>query len=179
MWAREYLPGYTGHVPLKNDLFGKTAGTINKEINTSGGNETKMGFLTLKQTMMGQPNLPARAKINPDVFGNTSKYAKNWIAGPTHQIRRQQVPGYTGHVRGMVNRDAMPKSYAKVTAALFSRNHPIEVDNTAKGRFASTQRDEFKLSNNRRFGKSTPSKIQIFFQPAFENDQAGFKSRFR
>ena len=38
-WAREYLPGYTGHVPLKNDLFGKTAGTINKEICESGGIE--------------------------------------------------------------------------------------------------------------------------------------------
>jgi len=75
MWAREYLPGYTGHVPLKNDLFGKTAGTINKEINVSGGNETNMGRITLKQTMMGQTCLPARAKINKDVFGNTSKFA--------------------------------------------------------------------------------------------------------
>jgi len=53
MWAREYLPGYTGHVPLKNDLFGKTAGIINKEINSSGGNEANMGRITLKQTMMG------------------------------------------------------------------------------------------------------------------------------
>ena len=75
MWAREYLPGYTGHVPLKNDLFGKTAGSINREINVSGGNEVNMGRLTLKQTMMGQTNLPAQAKINKDVFGNTSKNA--------------------------------------------------------------------------------------------------------
>jgi hypothetical protein len=53
MWAREYLPGYTGHVPLKNDLFGKTAGTINAEINQSGGNEDNMGRIALKQSMMG------------------------------------------------------------------------------------------------------------------------------
>ena len=33
LWAREYLPGYTGFVPVKNELFGKTAGTINREIN--------------------------------------------------------------------------------------------------------------------------------------------------
>ena len=57
MWAREYLPGYTGHVPLKNDLFGKTAGTINREINESGGNETNMGRIALKQSMMGQVDL--------------------------------------------------------------------------------------------------------------------------
>ena len=53
----------------------------------------------------------------------------------------------------MVNRDSMPKSYAKVTATLFSKKHPILVDNTAKGRLRSTQRNEYKLSNNRRFGK--------------------------
>ena len=47
----------------------------------------------------------------------------------------------------------MPKSYAKVTAALFSKEHPIKVDDTPKGRFSSTQRDEFRMSNNRRFGK--------------------------
>ena len=153
MWGREYLPGYTGHVPLKNDLFGKTAGCINREICVAGGNEENMGRIALKQSMMGQVDLPNNAKINKDVFGNHSKYATNWISGPTHQVRRQQVPGYTGHVRGMVNRDSMSKSYARVTAALFAKKHPIEVDNTPKGRFTSTQRDEFKHSNNRRFGK--------------------------
>jgi hypothetical protein len=53
----------------------------------------------------------------------------------------------------MVNRDSMPKSYARVTAALFSKKHPIVVDNTPKSIFTSTQRDEFRTSNNRRFGK--------------------------
>lgn len=51
----------------------------------------------------------------------------------------------------MVNRDSMSKSYARVTATLFSKKHPIDVDNSAKGRFSSTQRDEFRISNNRRF----------------------------
>lgn len=98
-------------------------------------------------------NLPTCAKMNKDVFGNSSKHSQNWIAGPTHNIRKQQVPGYTGHIRGMVNRDAMPKSYAKVTATLAAKRHPIAVDNSVKGRFSSTQRDEYRLSNNRRFGK--------------------------
>lgn len=87
-WAREYLPGYTGHVPLKNDLFGKTAGTINKEICEAGGNETNMGRIALKQSMYGQTDLPACAKMNKDVFGNMSKYSKNWVSGPTHMVRR-------------------------------------------------------------------------------------------
>ena len=114
-----------------------------------------MGRIALKQSMMGIVDLPSCAKMNKDVCGNNSKWAKNWIAGPTHHVRRQQVPGYTGHVRGMVNKDSMSKSYARVTATLFAKRHPIEVDSTPKGRFSSTQRDEFRNSNNRRFGKST------------------------
>lgn len=100
---------------------------------------------------MGFVDLPACAKMNKDVYGNGSKFAKNWISGPTHNMRRQQVPGYTGHVRGMVNKDSMSKSYARVTATLFAKQHPIVVDKTPKGRFSSTQRDEFRNSNNRRF----------------------------
>lgn len=54
----------------------------------------------------------------------------------------------------MVNRGSMSKSYARVTAALLSMKHPIVVDNTPKGRFTSTQRNEFKTSNNRRFAEN-------------------------
>ena len=153
-WAREYLPGYTGHVPLKNDLFGKTAGTINKEICHTGGIQDNMTRLALKESIQGTNNMSCSAKMNKDVFGNWSRYSKNWISGPTDQIRRQHVPGYTGHVRGMVNKGSYSQSYARVTANLFSRQHPIGTDTDPKSRFTSTQRNEFKLSNNRRFGKS-------------------------
>lgn len=91
------------------------------------------------------------AKMNKDVFGNWSKYSKNWISGPTDQIRRQHVPGYTGHVRGMVNKGSFSQSYARVTANLFAKKHPIGAETDVKARFTSTQRTEFKLSNNRRF----------------------------
>ena len=36
-WQREFLPGYTGFVPTKNTLFGKTSGAINREISLTGG----------------------------------------------------------------------------------------------------------------------------------------------
>lgn len=29
-YNKNYLPGYTGHVPIKNEIFGCTAGDINK-----------------------------------------------------------------------------------------------------------------------------------------------------
>ena len=67
------MPGYTGYVPVKSEIFGKTAGTINREVNESGGNEANMGRIALKQSMMGQQIQPSQAKINKDVFGNHSK----------------------------------------------------------------------------------------------------------
>lgn len=35
-YRKEYLPGYTGHVPKKNDIFGCTAGDINRIITKTG-----------------------------------------------------------------------------------------------------------------------------------------------
>ena len=35
-YNKEYLPGYTGHVPKKNEVFGCTAGDINRLINKTG-----------------------------------------------------------------------------------------------------------------------------------------------
>jgi len=32
VYKKEYLPGYTGHVPKKNEIYGLTAGDINKLI---------------------------------------------------------------------------------------------------------------------------------------------------
>ena len=103
--------------------------------------------------MAGKHDLPTSSKMNKDVFGNWSKYSKNWVCGPTHNVRQQHCPGYTGHVRGMVSADSLSKSYARVTAHLFSRNHPVGTDTDTKNRFTSTQRNEYRLSNNRRFGK--------------------------
>ena len=48
-----------------------------------------MGRIALKQSMMGIVDLPTCAKMNKDVYGNLSKFSKNWISGPTHQMRRQ------------------------------------------------------------------------------------------
>jgi hypothetical protein len=35
-YKKEYLPGYTGHVPKKNDIFGTTCGDINRIITGQG-----------------------------------------------------------------------------------------------------------------------------------------------
>lgn len=64
-----------------------TAGDINKKIiegaNSSGlnypvGSTHALRFYNINST-------PAN-KINKDIFGNWSRYAKNWIAGPNHEV---------------------------------------------------------------------------------------------
>ena len=104
-WAREYLPGYTGHVPLKNDLFGKTAGHINRQIVDARGLEANLARMQFEESQSSNIVLPSFQKKQKTVFGNRSRFSKHWIAGPTHEIKRQHIPGYTGHMRGMVNRD--------------------------------------------------------------------------
>jgi len=40
-YNKNYLPGYTGHVPKKNEIFGCTAGDINKIITKTGEKPSK------------------------------------------------------------------------------------------------------------------------------------------
>jgi len=115
---KEYLPGYTGHVPSKNNLFGLTAGSINQAIIETDGNAWDLAGLTTSGALTSAiySNKAPANKVNKEVFGNWSKYAKNWISGPTHEVAVQRVPGYTGHVKGLIAENLFAKSYAKTTA---------------------------------------------------------------
>jgi hypothetical protein len=148
---REYLPGYTGFVPTKNNLFGKTAGSINREICLTGGNHLELDNLEINR--LQKQELPTSKDINKDVYGNKSKNSVNWICGPTHEIRQQHVPGYTGQCRGFVNKDFMSKSYSKVTAELFAKQHPMGDQTDPASRFQATQRAAYQPGNFRRWGK--------------------------
>lgn len=86
-WNREYLPGYTGFVPTKNNLFGKTSGSINREISLTGGNPDELDLLELTRHKEQNSDLPASKSINVDVYGNHSKNSVNWVSGPTHMVR--------------------------------------------------------------------------------------------
>ena len=86
-WSREYLPGYTGFVPTKNGLFGKTTGSINREICMTGGNPEELDRLEMSRHKEQNSDLPTSKHINPDVYGNHSKRSVNWVCGPTHEIR--------------------------------------------------------------------------------------------
>lgn len=154
VFNKEYLPGYTGHVPTKNEMFGMTAGEINKQIVYNGGH---IGFpipsgSTFAHRFYKQANTPSN-KTNKDIFGNWSKYATNWVGGPTHEVCKQHVPGYTGHVPGVLSENIYSKSYAKCTASAIGNRHPRGHDVPPKVRYTSQNRAEYNPKNFRRFGK--------------------------
>ena len=54
-WARQYTPGYTGFVPAKVELFGKTAGQMNREICEAKGLFENLNNLTLTHSITVEP----------------------------------------------------------------------------------------------------------------------------
>ncbi len=94
-----------------------------------------------------------------NIFGNCSKYATNWIAGPTHEMCQQQIPGYEGHIPGLVSENLYAKSYAKCTQIAIGQRMPRGHDVIPKVRFNSTQRSEFTERNHRRISKNCPTNI--------------------
>jgi len=155
-YQKEYLPGYTGHVPSKNERFGATAGQIKREILMDSGKHPIL-LESLKERdetgrLYASSFVPSIDK-NKIIFGNRSRYAKNWINGPNHNIRNQQVPGYTGHIKGLVSENLFASSYANCTASAIGKKHPIGYDLTPKDRFASQYGAQYRSKNFRRFGK--------------------------
>jgi len=48
--------------------------------------------------------------------GNLSRYSRTWINGPLHNVRPQQIPGYTGYISGVKSENAFGQTYTKDTA---------------------------------------------------------------
>ena len=96
---------------------------------------------------------------NKIVYGNSSRNALNWQCGPNHMIRAQQVPGYTGHIKGLVAENLFSKSFGNSTAQAYVKRHPVGHELAPKQRFQSQNTKIYKAKNFRRF-----SKLKPFFQ---------------
>ena len=157
-FKKVFTPGYTGHVPHKKNLFGVTTGNANKILVTKNGTkkfEAEGARHAGACSNIGKRNKSAGAALRTNhlKYGNWSKHAVNWISGPNHEIRYQQVPGYTGHVPGIKSENLHAKSYARTTATANSnkRFNPNYGSVTSKDRFTSSQKKEFSQNNFRRF----------------------------
>ena len=63
------------------------------------------------------------------------------------------MPGYTGHVPGVISENIFSKSYAKCTATAIGGRNPKGYDVTPKVRYQSMTTKEFNPKNFRRFSK--------------------------
>ena len=76
---------------------------------------------------MGHPNSRSSSILDINqqdqqhkMLGNKSKDAKSWINGPTHEIRNQCLPGYTGFIPGVKAENVFSTTYAINTAKSFA-----------------------------------------------------------
>ncbi len=153
-YTKEYLPGYTGHVPSKNERFGSTAGQIKREILADRGNHPIIIPREKDENgrLYSDKFVPGVDK-NKEIYGNNSKFARNWQCGPNHMIRNQQVPGYTGHIKGLVSENLYSQSYGNSTAKAIGKKHPIGHEVEPRVRFTSQNTQIYKAKNFRRFSK--------------------------
>jgi hypothetical protein len=71
------------------------------------------------------------------------------------------VPGYTGHVPGVVSENIFSKSYAKCTQSAIGNRHPKGHDVVPKIRYQSMTAQEFNSKNFRRFSMLFPAVLSL------------------
>ena len=130
-YNKHYLPGYTGFVPRKNDVYGCTAGDINRIITKTGYKPSNFDV----ETTQGKPqyatrdlysNAPAQDETNKQLqYSNNSLKGENWLGGPTQNIKAQQIPGYAGYIPKIKSENLYGKSFAKETGIVINGEHIV------------------------------------------------------
>lgn len=132
-YRKEYLPGYTGHVPKKMEVYGCTAGDTNRIIIQNSRKSSlcqdprEAPYMTngrsiahAKRTLYS--NQPSKDEHGQEIqFGNVSRRGTNWIGGPTQNLKEQFIPGYQGFVPSLKAENLFGKSFARGTAAAINK----------------------------------------------------------
>ena len=140
------IPGYSGHIPFKQDLIGLTTGESNRK-----AGEDYVGFFSGSLASNGSAILKSNEGSmrstcidgsnegfeRSRMVGNNSKNSNTWLNGPTHNIRNQCVPGYTGFISGVKSENLFSKSYAENTAKSFKTKITRGADLSPDKRFVS------------------------------------------
>jgi hypothetical protein len=76
-------------VPTKVELYGKTAGQINREICEANGQFAALNTInSLDSSRINQAlnKSPASIKAPKIMYGNNSRESTTWVGGPTYEI---------------------------------------------------------------------------------------------
>ena len=82
-----------------------------------------------------------------------SKTSCTWMNGPTHEIRNQCIPGYTGFISGVNSENLYGKSYSHNTAKSFKGKIPRGFDHQSNRRFLSQNMGAYREKNFRRIAE--------------------------
>ena len=110
------------------------------------------------------------------MIGNKSKDATTWLQGPTHEIRNQCLPGYTGFIPGIKAENAFAVTYANNTANSFSNSIPRGSIGSPDERFKTVTGDKFSPQRNRRISENAefqPRRDYIEYAIAVNNQMKG------
>jgi Protein of unknown function (DUF2475) len=147
-FSMDYLPGYTGHIPYKKEIYGCTMGDINKivmgkttskvsnfEVDHANGYMSSMptkhdpsqlattGNAHATRTLYSKPPLKDEHGLQKQ-YGNFSRKGDNWIGGPTANAKAQHVPGYQGYVPSIKAENLYAHTYGKATAIAINKDYP-------------------------------------------------------
>lgn len=88
---KEALPGYTGYIPHKFEMFGVTMGKISKVLV-----EKKEAPLVSsnERCLYNSPHERNTIKnAAKRLYGFNSKYQNTWLGGPMNQLYQHNIPG--------------------------------------------------------------------------------------
>lgn len=155
-FRKEYLPGYTGFVPKKNDIYGCTAGDINKIIMGAGDKPSNYDV----DVAVGKPSFatrsfyskpPAKDTKGEEIqYSNNSKKGDNWLGGPTQNLKAQHIPGYSGYVPQVKSENLFGTSFAKTTGAAINGEYNKGQTPPLNERFMSYQQTQINKDTFRR-----------------------------
>ena len=154
-YDKQYLPGYTGHVPKKNEIYGCTAGDINKLITKEQQKPSEHDIDVAVCKPHYDKNdyyVNTRAQDTETdklQYGNTSRKGENWIGGPNQNIKCQHIPGYQGYIPQVRSENLYGKSFAKTTAKAINQEFEKGFDHSIKNRFTTEGGAEFSKENFR------------------------------
>lgn len=75
---------------------------------------------------------------------------QSWIGGPTHIFQKQHIPGYQGHVAGLVSEGLYSKSFAKLTSNCLEGRVEKGFIIDENQRLKATSKQEFKAPDLRK-----------------------------
>ena len=98
MYSGQKIPGYSGHIPLKQDLVGHTTGESNRQAGENFRYTRKPAMIDTGSSIFKQSQVAAQMRSTSvdgthevpqrvAMRGNMSRTSCTWMNGPTHEIR--------------------------------------------------------------------------------------------